>query len=45
MKTKSEYGEDLYKNYILWKCYEGKLKKDYAHKIKVADLHLRAADK
>ena len=43
MKTTREYGEELVKLYILWKSYDGALKKDYANRIKTTDAMLRAS--
>ncbi len=44
MKTKNEYGADLYRYYLMWKNFEGKTKEDYELKIKQTDIFLRSAE-
>lgn len=43
MKTTEEYGKELFNYYILWKSYEGALKREYERKIKETDALLRAS--
>jgi hypothetical protein len=45
MKTKAEYGRELYSHYVFWKNYGGKIKSHYAKKMKVTDAMLRATEK
>ena len=41
MKTKQEYGEELFAQYKMWKNYGGPIKKEYAKKMKTTDAFLR----
>jgi len=43
MKNSEEYGRELYAQYIIWKRYSGRIREEYAKKMKTTDALLRAS--